>query len=76
MVKDRAKIYSLLIGQCTVPLKDKMKEDADCLDKANKYNHIRSVQLIVEKTVLKQTKSKNSYQRVQDKMRAMLNFQQ
>ena len=75
LVENRAKIYSLLIGQCTVPLKDKMKEDADWLDKANKYNHIWLVQLI-EKTVLKQTKSKNPYQRVQDGMRAMLNFQQ
>ena len=75
LVENRAKIYSLLIGQCTVPLKDKMKEYADWLNIADKYNHIRLVQLI-EKTVLKQTESKNPYQRFQDKMRAMLNFQQ
>ena len=75
LIENRAKIYSLLIGQCTVPLKDKMKEDADWLDIADKYDHIRLVQLI-EKTVLKQTESKNPYQRVQDEMRAMLNFQQ
>jgi hypothetical protein len=25
----RAKVYSLMMGQCTVPLKDKMKEDPD-----------------------------------------------
>jgi hypothetical protein len=52
-----------------------MKEVADWLDIADKYDRIRLVQLL-EKTVLKQTKSKNPYQRVQDKMRAMLNFQQ
>ena len=46
-----------------------MKEDADWLNIANEYNHFWLVQLI-EKTVLKQTKSKNH------KMRAMLNFQQ
>jgi hypothetical protein len=73
--ENRAKIYSLLIGQCTVPLKDKMKEDADWHDIADKYDQIRLV-LLIEKTVLKQTESKNPYQRVQDKMRTMLNFQQ
>jgi hypothetical protein len=52
-----------------------MKEDADWVNISNKYDHIRLVQLI-EKTVLKQTESKNPYQLVQDKMRAMLNFQQ
>jgi hypothetical protein len=52
-----------------------MKEDADWYDIANKYNHIWLI-LLIEKTVLKQTKSKNPDQRVQDKMRAMLNFQQ
>jgi len=75
LTENRVKIYSLLIGKCTVPLKDKMKEDADWHDIAYKYNHIRLV-LLIEKIVLKQTESKNPYQRVQDKMRAMLNFQQ
>jgi hypothetical protein len=75
LVENRAKIYSLLIGQCTVPLKDKMKEDADWLNIANKYEHIWLVQLI-EKTVLNQSNIKNPYQHVQDKMRAMLKFQQ
>ena len=31
---------------------------------------------LIEKTVLKQTKSKNPYQRVHKKMRALMNFQQ
>ena len=75
LTENRAKICSLLIGQCTVPLKDKMKEDADWHDIAEKYDHIQLV-LLIEKTVLKQTESKNPYQRVQDGMRAMLNFQQ
>ena len=52
-----------------------MKEDVDWHDIANKYDHIQLI-LLIEKTVLKQTESKNPYQRVQDKMRAMLNFQQ
>ena len=71
----RAKINSLQIGQCNVPLKDEMKEDADWHNIANKYNHIWLV-LLIEKTVLKQTKLKNPYRRVQEKMRALLNFQQ
>jgi hypothetical protein len=63
------------MGQCTVPLKDKMKEDTDWHDISDKYDHIRLL-LLIEKTVLKQTESKNPYQRVQDEMRALLNFQQ
>ncbi len=63
------------MGQCTVLLKDKMKKDPDWHDIANKYVHIRLL-LLIEKTVLKQTESKNPYQRVQDKMRALSNFQQ
>ena len=64
LVENRAKIYSLLIGQCTVLSKDKMKGEVEWIDIANKYDHIWIVQLI-EKTVLKQTESKNPYQRVQ-----------
>ena len=51
-----------------------MKEHADWHDTADKYDHIQLL-FLIEKTVLKQTKSKNPYQRVQDEMRAMLNFQ-
>ena len=73
--ENRAKVFSLLMGQCTVPLKDKMKEDTDWHDIADKYNHIRLL-LLIKKIVLKQTESKNPYQPVQDEMRALLNFQQ
>ena len=36
LTENQAKIYSLLIGQCTVPLKYKMKEDVDWHNIANK----------------------------------------
>ena len=52
-----------------------MKEDPDWHNIANKYDHIRLL-LLIEKTVLKQTKSKKTYQRVQAKIRALLNFLQ
>ena len=52
-----------------------MKEDPDWNDIADKYDHIQLL-LLIEKTVLKQTEPKNPYQRVQDEMRALLNFQQ
>ena len=61
------------MGQYTVRLKDKIKEDSDWHDIADKYNHIRLL-LLIEKTVLKQTEWKNPYQCVQDEMRALLNF--
>jgi len=73
--ENQAKVYSLLMGQCTIPVKDKMKEEPDWHNIANKYDHIQLL-ILIEKTVLKKTKSKNPYQRVHDKMRALLNFQQ
>ncbi len=73
--ENRAKVFSLLMGQCTVPLKDKMKEDSGWHNIDDKYDHIRLL-LLINKTVLKQTESKNPYQPVQDEMRALLNFQQ
>ena len=51
--ENQTKVYSLLMGQCTVPLKDKMKEDSDWHDIADKYDHIRLL-LLIEKNVLKQ----------------------
>ena len=75
LIENQTKIYSLQKWQCTVPLKDKMKEDTDWHDIADKYDHIWLL-LLIEKTLLKQTESKNPYQHVQDEMRALLNFQQ
>ena len=75
LISNRGKVYALTLGQCTQALKDKLKEDGDWEDIAEKYDSIRLLKLI-EKYVLKQTESHYPYLAVQEEMRSMLNFSQ
>ncbi len=56
--KSRSKIYSLLLGQCTQVLTDKMKQDVDWVTISDLFDPIALFKLI-EKFVLKQ--SDNQY---------------
>jgi hypothetical protein len=56
--KNRGKIYSLLLGQCTQVLTDKMKQDVDWVTISDSFDPIALFKLI-EKFVLKQ--SDNQY---------------
>ena len=75
LITNRGKVYTLTFGQCTLTLKDKLKEDNDWEDIAAKYDPIQLLNLI-EKYKLKQTKSHYPYLAVQEEMRSMLNFSQ
>ena len=68
-------MYTLTLGQCTQTLKDKLKEDGDWEDIAEKYDSIRLLKLI-EKYVLKQAESHYPYLAIQEEMWSMLNFSQ
>ena len=46
LITNCGKVYTLTLRQCTVPLKDKMKEDTDCHDIVDKYGHIRLLLLL------------------------------
>jgi hypothetical protein len=52
--RSRGKIYSLLLGQCTQVLIDKMKQDVDWVTISDLFNPIALFKLI-EKFVLKQS---------------------
>jgi hypothetical protein len=56
--KSRGKIYSLLLGQCTQMLVDKMKQDTDWVTISGSFDPISLLKLI-KKFVLKQ--SDNQY---------------
>jgi hypothetical protein len=56
--KSRGKVYSLLLGQCTQVLIDKMKQDADWVAISKAFDPILLFKLI-EKFILKQ--SDNQY---------------
>ena len=59
--KSRGKLYSLLLGQCTQVLVNKMKQDVDWVMISESFNPILLFKLI-EKFVLKQ--SSNQYRTV------------
>ena len=67
LINNRGKVYALILGQCTQTLKDKLKEDGDWEDIAEKYDAIRLLKLI-EKYVLKQTESHYLYLAIQEEM--------
>ncbi len=58
LVRSRGKVYSLILGQCSTVLLNKMKQDADWHAVSDSYNPLRLLKLI-EKFILKQ--SDNQY---------------
>jgi hypothetical protein len=58
LVRSQGKVYSLVLGQYTIVLLDKMKQDADWQAASDSYNPLKLLKLI-EKFILKQ--SDNQY---------------
>ena len=58
LVRSRGKVYSLVLGQCTTVLLDKMKQDADWQVVSDYYDPLTLLKLI-ENIILKQ--SDNQY---------------
>jgi len=58
LVRSRGKVYSLVLGQCTTVLLDKMKQDLDWQATSDSYDPLKLLKLI-EKFILKQ--SDNQY---------------
>jgi hypothetical protein len=54
LVRSRGKVYSLVLGQCTTVLLDKMKQDADWQTVSDSYDPLKLLKLI-EKYILKQS---------------------
>jgi hypothetical protein len=54
LVKSRGKAFSLILGQCTQLLQDKMKQDADWIAVSTSYDPL-TLYRIIEKTTLAQT---------------------
>ena len=74
-VANRGKVYTLILGQCTQVLTDKLKEDSDWVPTSENYNGIRLYELI-EKYVLKQTELQYKYLAIQEDFWGVLNFMQ
>jgi len=75
LLKHRGQAYSLILGQCTQLLQDKMKQDADWTTVSTSYDPLTLFRLI-EKTVLAQTEDQYPFATVYDQEHAFYSFRQ
>jgi len=54
LIRSRGKVYSLVLGQCTTVLLDKLKQDTDWQTVSDSYDPLQLLKLI-EKYILKQS---------------------
>ena len=75
LLKHRGQTFSLILGQCTQMLQDKMKQDADWTTVSTSYDPLTLFRLI-EKTVLAQTEDQYPFATVYDQEHAFYSFRQ
>ena len=75
LVKHRGQAFSLILGQCTQLLQDRMKQDADWTTVSTSYDPLQLYRLI-EKTVLAQTEDQYPFATVYDQEVALYSFRQ
>jgi hypothetical protein len=71
----RGQSYSLILGQCTQLLQDKMKQDASLLSVSMSYDPLKLYKLI-ERVVLKQTEDQYPFAAIHEQNLAVLNTKQ
>ena len=75
LTKHRGQAFSLILGQCTQLLKDRMKQDADWHTASTSYDPLTLYRLI-EKTVLAQTDDQYPFATVYEQEHAFYMFRQ
>jgi len=75
LTKNRGQAYSLILGQCTQMLQDKMKQDADWNTVSTSYDPLQLHRLI-EKTILAQTEDQYPFATVYDQELGLYSFRQ
>jgi hypothetical protein len=75
LVKNRGQAFSLILGQCTQLLQDKMKQDTDWITVSTSYDPLTLYRLI-EKTTLAQTEDQYPFATVYEQETAFYLFQQ
>jgi hypothetical protein len=75
LAKHRGQTYSLILGQCSQLLKDKMKQDIDWTTVSNSYDPLTLYRLI-EKTILSQTEDQYPFATVYDQEMSFYSFRQ
>jgi hypothetical protein len=75
LIKHRGQAFSLILGQCTQLLQDKMKQDTDWNTVSTSYDPLILYRLI-EKTILAQTEDQYPFATVYDQELAFYAFRQ
>ena len=75
LLKHRGQAFSLILGQCTQLLQDKMKQDIDWNSVSTSYDPLALYRLI-EKTILAQTEDQYPFATVYDQELAFYSFRQ
>jgi len=75
LLKHRGQAFSLILGQCTQLLQDKMKQDVDWTTVSTSYDPLTLFRLI-EKTILAQTEDQYPFATVYDQEHAFYSFRQ
>jgi len=75
LVRSRGKVYSLVLGQCTTVLLDKLKQDSDWQTVSDSYDPLKLLKLI-EKYILKQSDNQYKIGIVIEQLKLLLAYQQ
>jgi len=75
LVRSRGKVYSLVLGQCTTVLLDKMKQDADWQAVSDSYDPLTLLKLI-EKIILKQSDNQYKIGIIMEQLKLLLAYRQ
>ncbi len=75
LVRSQGKVYSLVLGQCTTVLLDKMKQDADWQAASDSYNPLKLLKLI-EKFILKQSDNRYKIGIIIEQLKLLLAYRQ
>jgi hypothetical protein len=75
LVRSRGKVCSLVLGQCTTVLLDKMKQDAAWQGVSDSYDPLQLLQLI-EKIILKQLDNQNKIAINMEQLKLLLAYRQ
>jgi hypothetical protein len=73
LVRSRGKVYSLVLGQCTMVLLDKMKQDVDWQVVSDSYNPLKLLKLI-EKIILKQSDNQYKIAIIMEQLKLLLAY--
>jgi hypothetical protein len=65
LIKHRGQVFSLIQGQCTQLLQDKMKQDTDWTNVSTSYDPL-TIYLLLERTVLTHTEDQYPFATVYD----------